>query len=73
MTRVVVDRELCMRSGVCEHKDPVLLTARKLAASLGAAIRACPTGVPSAGGLGHRPLSGREPPFYLGRYRSPLS
>jgi len=53
MTRVVVDREVCMSAGVCERKDPVLLTPRKLAASLGtgpdrgaveSAVRACPTG-----------------------------
>jgi ferredoxin len=53
MTRVVVDRELCMSSGVCEQKDPVLLIPRKLGASLGtgpdlaavqSAVRACPTG-----------------------------
>ena len=34
MTRVVVDRDVCMSAGVCERKDPVLLTARKLAARL---------------------------------------
>jgi len=49
VTRVVVDRAVCMSSGVCEQKDPVLLTPRKLGASLGtgpdpAAVRACPTG-----------------------------
>jgi ferredoxin len=53
MTRVLVDRELCTSSGVCEEKDPVLLTPRKLGTSLGTgpdlgpvetAVRACPTG-----------------------------
>jgi len=53
MTRIVVDREVCMSAGVYEQKDPVLLTPRTLGASLGTgpdlaavetAVRACPTG-----------------------------
>ena len=54
MTRVVVDRELCMSSGVCEMEAPEVfeldddgvLHVRELVdlPSVETAVRACPTG-----------------------------
>ena len=56
MTRVVVDRELCMSSGVCEMEVPevfaldddgVLQVRDRMPADLApveTAVRACPTG-----------------------------